>query len=205
MFVPANAVPYTYQFGLPKFDSDWGTLSSVTLSMSAQGQGLVKVLNASPTAQAFTNAFSQTPITISGPVGSTLNLAPTATVANGIVPGSYVDGLGNLVVGQYEQNNIPFTPASSIASISVPNADFSAYEGSGYQTANFTATAGQGNYSGTASSGVFFGGDVNAGGEVTITYDLITDSEYPAPEPGFGFLAAGLFGAAFAFKRFRRA
>jgi len=209
VMVPASAVPYSYNFNLPKFNTDWGTLTGITLSTQATGTGEVSVANVLPSAQTFTNATSSAPLSISGPGGVHLNLTATASVAAGSIPAAQViwgTPMGSSTPGYFPvpgfflQNGLPLTGSNSIT---INSSNFGAYEGAGFSTATFTANAGRGIYQGTSVPGVFFGGDVDAGGEVTITYDLIPSDVYPAPEPGFGLLGGGLLGLTFLVRRVR--
>ena len=186
--IPTAAVPYTYNFTLPTFDSTLGTLTGVTIDLSTSATAEVDVFNATGSSQSFTNAFANLPITVTGPDTSTAS----TTVSAGPLSGTANPGF----------NTFPGITGTGTGSTSVPSSGFALYQTPGGAPANFAAAVSGGTYGGTAAPGVFFSGSATAGGTVKITYTY-TVPNGSVPEPGSVVLlcAGGISGAGVLLRR----
>lgn len=172
---------FTYPLAFNSFDSSLGTLTSVTYTLSTTVDATVTVFNSLGSDQPFTNATATIPVTVTNTLtASSLTTTATAGPFAGVAPvGQSNAGTGTGITASNSGND---------------NANLAAYVGTGSQTVNFTATAPNGSYTGSAAPGVFFSGTANAGGTFTLTYTY-TPNTTAAPEPGSVAMAGmGLFG-----------
>lgn len=187
--IPSGAVPYVspYVFSLNKFDSSFGTLTGITLTLVSNINAEVDVFNSTGIAQNFTSASAALPITVTSTTADTTSVTATATAST---------GSGIAAVGF---NAFPGLTSTATALFNVAASNFSNYIGTSGQTVAFNATAGTGNYSGSAAPGVFFSGSGSAGGNFTIryTYDEPSVSAVPLPAAAWLMVSGiGAFGAA---------
>lgn len=167
---PSAPVPFTDNFLLSSFNTALGTLTGVTISLTASGIAEVDIVNLTGSMQSFTNATASVPATATGPDGSNTS----STLTAGPISGTVGAGMGPYM--------FPGLPGSSSSSISVPMSGFSFYETIGGAPVSFSAGFGTGTYSGTSVPGVFFGGSANIGGTTTVTYTY-TPLGVPEPAP----------------------
>ena len=176
--IPSQDAPFRSTFTLPKFNDDLGTLTAITLSLTATTQASITIFNLNADDEPFTDAAAEIPLTVNGPASTAIVATPTATVASGTA----VPGL----------NRFPGLSGSASSSIIVPLSGFAAYTGVGSDTATFTASAGKGSYSGTGNVGLLFGGSAVIGGTATITYTFVAAGTAPEPSAlalmGLGFV-----------------
>jgi hypothetical protein len=177
----SQTVPYTYTFGANQFDPSQGTLTSVEIEVASNITGAVTVLNYNTTAESFTNATSAVPVTLTGPSGLSISTTASSPSQSGTV-GADVGGVPGMV-------SLPGQTYTATDSTTL-NSGFGDYIGTGVNTLSFTFGAGDGNYSGTASSGVFFGGSASADATITVIYNY---NSIAVPEPT-SFVLLGLGG-----------
>ncbi len=190
--VPNSSLPLSVGLTLPLFNPDMGTLTAVTLSVEATILGKVQIVNisgslGSPTNLAFTNAFTQIPVTVTGPDSLTVSATAVANVASGIATASPDLTTFSGIQG----SQMGYTP--------VPAAEISTYVGSGTFGATLSASAGNATSGGTGGAGfLFFGGTAEAGGSADVTYTYTAIVPEPASMSLLGIGMAGFF----AFRRF---
>jgi hypothetical protein len=131
-------------------------LTGITFTVNTSITAEVDVENLTGTPQPFTNASASVPVTATGPDGTTASTTATASVASGIAAPGF--------------NSYPGLTDSTSGSASVLSSNWSAYIGTSSFGADFTFAAGDGNYGGSAGTGVLFGGSASAGGSITVTY-----------------------------------
>ncbi len=148
---------------LGMFDSNLGTLASVSLAIDSTVTGDISAFNSTGVQQSFTNATAELDVTLTGPGGATVTTHPTAGIAS----------------GQANPGSNDFAGLTGSDSGSFSGSPLSLYELAGGGTFGSMVSASDiGSYLGTANSGVFFGGTATASGDVTVTYTFT-----PVPEP----------------------
>jgi hypothetical protein len=181
--IPTTGAPYNYNFSLTKFDTTLGTLTAVTLNLTLTSTAQVDVFNSTGVSQAFTNANSSVPLTVtgvSGPASATVSGNAVASVAAGTANPGF--------------NSFPGLTGSGFTSTSVAPIDFGFFQGIGASLANFAASASSGSFSGTSVPQVFFSGDAVVGGlfQIVYQYDAPT-SVVPVPA-SLPLMVSGLLG-----------
>ena len=179
-FTPApEPVPYDWNFTFNSFDTSLGTLTGVQVNQILNVTAEVDVFNSTSSAKSFTNATASVPVTLTGP-----NPTFTLTTTGITTP---ISGIANPGF-----NTFPGQTGSTSGSISDPN--LSIYALGAPVPQSWTASGGNGTFSGTSSNGVFFSGNASAGGSVTLiyTYTPTTTSSSTVPEPTtiFGSIVA---------------
>ena len=175
----------------PAFDSNLGTLDSVTVTLDATVEGNVVVwnYNVPGNPEAFTNATSSADVTVSGPAGTSISAMPTSTVASGIAAGPF--GTGTY-----------FTPTAEPAASSSANVDpnvYSSYEIAGGGMLLFLVDSdGGGTFGGHAVNNgqVAFGGNAAVSGDIMVAYTYTV-----IPEPALYAAMLGAAAVGFAFVR----
>jgi len=186
---PAQPVPWSTTYLANQFNPSLGTLTSVEIDVTSNIVASVLVFNDTSSTQSFTNATASIPITLTGPASLSLSATGTTTGQTGTVG----PGLKETLPG------VP-TTASTSTTLTSPG-DLAPYIGTGVSTLVFNYAAGDGTYSGTAASGVFFSGSATADASVEVIYNYTTT----IPEPSSVILAGiGIVGVA-AFGRRRAA
>jgi len=179
-FTPApEPVPYTWNFTFDSFDTSLGTLAGVNVSLTVNVIAEVDIFNSTSSPQSFANATASSSVTLTGSdPTSTLTITATTTPISGIANPGF--------------NTFPGQTGSTSGSISDPN--LSIYALGAPVPQSWTASGGNGTFSGTSSNGVFFSGNASAGGSVTLiyTYTPTTTSSSTVPEPTtiFGSIVA---------------
>ena len=171
--IPAQTAPFVTNFTLPQFDASLGTLTGITLSVTADSANVIQIGNLNAAPEPFTNATAALPLLLTGPTGTLVTATPVA---------GPIDGVANPGL-----NNFGGLSSTDAATLTVPSSAFASYTGTGSSTAQFTATVGAGTYSGTGNPGVLFGGSAVVSGAATLTYIFISAA---APEPGSMALVA---------------
>jgi len=181
-----TTVPFTDNFTFNLFNSNLGTLNSVTLNLNASIVANVNIINIFGSPVTYVSTTASVPASFSGPGGTSVS----ATVVAGPFAGT-ATGTITTLTGE---------PASASALTTVPLGSISHYEGVGGGTGSLTGTMLSGTYSGgTTTPGavgqVFFGGSATGGETLTLTYNYSQPSG-AVPEPGTAtFLAAGVLGS----------
>jgi hypothetical protein len=188
----AHANTVTQSFNIPNqppgvqnivynlFDSNLGTLSSVTLELVLNGTANVTVFNTQSFSQSFTNAFTSFPLTVTGPPGPTTFITTTlsANIPSGTVPGG--------------GETFPGTPAHTDSGvINVPIIDWGSYQtpGGGVSLTDlvFTAGAASSGVTGPADGSLGAGGGGTVGDPssfLTLIYNFQPPASPGTPEPG---------------------
>jgi hypothetical protein len=174
--VPVSNFPQSLT--LPKFDSNLGTLTSVTLTLESTASTVIsKVINLSPTNQPYSGVFAQLNLSLTAPGSATTTVAPFAGTFSGTAAGPMFTVTTAGTASQGLLSN----------SVSVVPADFSLYLGNGSGTYSIQV-AGSVSSAGTGAPGaVAFFGDGSTYGHVTVEYTYTA-----IPEPSTYALIAGL-------------
>jgi hypothetical protein len=178
----ANA---TDSFVIPEFDTNLGTLQSVSLTLNSTLIGYAKVQDIGGSPGNFSNASadfstSGNNITLSGPDGLIEIAHPVITGFSGSV------GAGSSAMS---------TGISNVFSATALDSNLAPYENAGGGSLSEALTlSGLGTFGGTqiGSQQVFFGGEATASGDLSVKYTFA-----PIPEPSsyavfFGAAALGL-------------
>jgi hypothetical protein len=167
-----------------KFDTSLGTLTDVTISMTAVGYGILIVNNtANSKDYNFYNGFASVPVNVVGPGGVTISTTLTATGMSGTASPGLTSFNG--VSGNYD------------ASGHVLSADWGSYSGLGAGTFTLNALVAGGTFGGSqtenGNSFLFFGGSEHVNGTVTVTYTYtgVPDGGLTAMLLGMGMLGLG--------------
>jgi len=180
---PTATGPYTDTFNLPAFTTTLGTLVSIKIDLASSANAEVDVFNNTSSAKSFSNATATVPATATGPAGVSTSQNLVAGPVGGTAPVGF--------------SSYPGLVASASSFIFVPVGDFSSYEAppAGLDLA-FTVTIGEGTYTGTAPTRVFFSGSADVGGVTTITYTYsLPPYSPPVPEPAsLALLGTGVLG-----------
>jgi len=173
-------IPGTQNIVYNLFDSNLGTLTSVTLELVLNGTANITVFNTQPFAQSFTNAFTSFPLTVTGPPGPTTFITTTlsANIPSGVVPAG--------------GETFPGNPAHTDSGvITVPVIDWGSYQfaGGGVSLTDLVFTAGSATsgVTGPADGSLGAGGGGTVGDANSFLY-LVYNYQPPAspgtPEPG---------------------
>jgi hypothetical protein len=184
----AQSIPFTDIFQLPAFAASLGTLTGIEIKLETDGTATVEVKNFTSGPLDFVNATASLPISANGPAGATTSQTLIAGPAAGTVPGQV-----GMVPGATSVSGLM---AMAMSSVNVPSIDWPSYTTPpGTVTLQFSVIAGKGTYTGTADTGVFFGGSAIVGGTTTLTY-FYDPVSIPAPAAlaifGLGLLGLGL-------------
>jgi hypothetical protein len=175
---PGGVVPFTDNFTLTSFDTNLGTLESITIDLATTGTANVEIINTTGVPQSFSNATVSIPLIVTGPAGTTV-----ATTSDA---GPFAGNIGS----DFGPYSFPGLSTSGSATKSIAAGLFSEFESVGPVALNFNAASESGTYGGSANGGVLFGGSGDIAGVTSITYT------YEAtPEPALlGVLSMGLGG-----------
>lgn len=180
--IAATPVPFTSNFTLSSFNTALGTLTGVEIVVDDTSVATVDIFNLNSTTESFTDASATVPLTVTGPDGSMITNSVTAGPISGVA------GVG--------LSTFTGLSASNVVSLSIAPAAFSSYESATPQNLSFTASAGDGTYTGTGGFGVLFGGSAVAGGTVEVNYTYSTAVPEPASWAlmivGFGMMGGVL-------------
>ncbi|WP_170153009.1 choice-of-anchor E domain-containing protein [Roseiarcus fermentans] len=193
--IAPTLAPFSISFTLPGFDTALGTLTGIEMVLNTSTTAAVNVYNFNLETKSFADAAVTIPVTVTGPGPTSVTSHDVAGPVSGTVgPGGlyWVPALGSyaLVAGEV---TIPGVTGSASDSASIPNSEFSNYIGSTVNL-SYSAAAGQGNYSGSAPTGVSFSGSATTGGSFDLIYSYETSG---VPETstwamlGLGFAALG--------------
>jgi len=184
LFTNANT-PISGTAEFLKFNSALGTLTGVTISSTLSGTATLQTYNFTGINQSFTNGSASFLVGLSSSLGGSSSKQASSGIVNGI---ANVGGPTS-----FEGNAVSTT-------ISLANLNLADYIGDG--TSKFTATgdAGIGNYGGSATAGVFFGGLASLSSTATVTYNYDAPAA-AVPEPLTILGAATAAGIGVAFKR----
>lgn len=169
----SGVTPYNTNLDVLKFDTSLGTLTGITITVSAEATASLDIFNNTNNAMSFTNASSSSDVTVSTTAGSATSVTVTAATT------------GVSDTAQPGMNSFP-GPSSGVVNSApaiISPADFSLYEGNGSNTIALNVDASAGHYSGTGASGLFFGGSTTVASNVTITYEY---RPVAVPEPTTG-------------------
>jgi hypothetical protein len=196
---PANAdtvsytsAPFTGTSSLDaliqQFNPTLGNLTGASVTLNADLTPIVEVLNFTGSAAPFVYAFETTyttnpvtnqvvftpsPATVTDPYGNVQDVNFVSLVEPGVAP--------NPGLNQFDGTPVPFSQNTSI-----PIPDLSELEGAGTAAFDYT-TDGSGNYGGSGTGEIYFGGDRSYAGTATVTYTYTA-----VPEPAsFSILAIG--------------
>jgi len=176
-----STVPFSTTKLFNLFDSNLGTLTSVEVILNTTATAEVDIFNITGIPQAFTGATATVPVTATGPGGASASTAPTA----GPFSGTANPGL----------NSFPGLTASAMGTSFPSVAPYEAPSG-GINLVTLTVAGVNGNYSGSAAPGVFFGGSATASGTVQLIYTYT--STVPDGGVTLALLGSALTGLAFA-------
>ncbi len=183
--VAAQSTPFSSSFSVPLFDGSLGALGGVTLTLVSNIVGQIDVFNNLRTAQNFSNAFAQIPVTVTATTPDATVVTSTATAS--LASGSAAAGPG---ISSFSGIASSASSATSVAAGSIAN-----YIGSSGATALFTAASNGGNFGGSSVPGLFFGGSATASGTFTISYLYEPVAAVPLPAAallwGSGLLSLG--------------
>jgi hypothetical protein len=175
---PSATAPFNETATVAGFNPALGTLNSVDIKfLVGPLTAIVQVFNNTSQDQNFTNASASVSVTLTGPTGAPLSGGATATVAAGIATLSP------------NPSSFPATPGPATPVTQTITTGLSAFE-SGPVTFTFAAT-GNGSYAGQAPIGVFFGGTVQSGATVTVTYNYTPPLTLTCPVSGSLFMGTG--------------
>jgi hypothetical protein len=176
---------FPLSLSLPQFNPSQGTLEDIVLTLSSTDIVGSEVLNETGSSQAFSHAFANITVNVSGPD----SLQTTARLEAGPFAGTVMAG---------EYTHAGSTMRTTAASReNVPSSSFGLYTGSGLVYFDLSADAMCGRYGGSGAAGVFFGGFADCYGTVEVQY------RYAAvPEPGT--LCAGFAGLVFCLLKLTR-
>lgn len=182
---PPTPVAWSTTYDANQFNPSLGTLTSVEIEVSSNIVASVDVYNFSGSPQSFTKATASIPITLTGP--ASLSLSATGGTAD----------LAGSAAPFPSSNTFPGVPTTASTSTTLTSSGALApYIGTGVSTLVFDFNAGNGTYSGTAVSGVFFGGSATANATVDVIYTYTA----AIPEPssvilaGIGIVGVAVFG-----------
>jgi hypothetical protein len=184
--IPSQATAFSHSIDYSLFNSGLGTLTGVTLDLSTTSVVEIDVYNINLSPQAFTNAKATFPLTVTGPPGSTTYITDTITAG----PISGTANPATLSVGPPPglvptETVFPGVPGNENSGVvPVPSADWVGNwekPGGGLSVTDLVFSSGIGNYSGSANSGVFFGGSGSVSGTLTLVYTYTAGT---TPEPG---------------------
>jgi len=165
-----------------RFDTSLGTLTAVTISMTAEGYGILILNNPNGTARDFTGASASVPVQFVGPDGLQISTTLTAGPFTGSVDGK-------------SSTSIKGPTWNDTVSHNVQNGNWGLYSGLGAGSFDLTAHGDVGTYtySGTADGHASFSGSETVSGNVTITYtfNAVPDGGLTAMLLGMGMLALG--------------
>jgi len=88
--IPTTTTPFTDTIGYGLFNSNLGTLTSVTYELVTAGTAEVDLVNFTGTSQTFTGATATLPFSISGPAG----VGYSSSIVAGPISGSIGSGIG---------------------------------------------------------------------------------------------------------------
>lgn len=182
--IAPQTAPFSTSFTVQKFDSSFGTLTGILLSLSSNIVARIDIWSNLSSPASFTNAFASFPITVTAlsPDATSVSASPIATLASGTalpsMPGSFI-------------NTYPGLAASASGTTAVTPANWAFYVGLGGGSASFTANVANGSYGGTGPFGLFFSGSGTADGVFKIRYDFDTPAAVPLAD-NLALLAASL-------------
>ncbi len=173
----------------PAFDSNLGTLESVTLTLDSAVGGDIKVvnLNSAGLAEGFTDATSSSNVTVTGPAGTSVSDTPVSTLPSGTAAGPF--GTASYFA--------PTVDPTASNSAGIAASQFGWYEIAGGGTVQFMVNSmGNGSYSGNANNSgqVAFSGDAAVSGDVRVQYTYL--SQIPEPATYAAALGLGAFALA---------
>jgi hypothetical protein len=182
--IAAQAIPFSSAFTVQKFDSNLGSLTGISLTLSSNITARIDVWSNLAAPASFSNAFATFAVTVTAqsPDTTSVSATPSASLASGValpsMPGSYINTFAGLT-------------ASASNTTAVVPANWAYYVGLGGGAATFTASAGNGSYGGTSPFGLFFSGSGLADGIFSVRYDYALPTAVPLPG-SLGMLAAAL-------------
>ena len=179
--IPTQTTPFVNDAALSNFNTAWGTLTGVNVTLSYTVTGVVNIFNTTSSTQSFSNASSTTPIFLTAdgtfssfPAGLQTSVNAVNTVGSGTIgsaagpygfTGSPVSGS---ISGNFTSSAVDFECGPGFTACSSDPTD------------NYETDANAGTFSGTAPNGVFFGGSATLSGAFSVTYPYTASS---IPEP----------------------